>query len=195
MCLKSFSIDPDSWEAKVEDRPTEDHITQAARLYPFLHALNTEMYKPECCHPIVQSVTSLPADSRRVGAHLRLVTGTCILHSKKARYNQYAVDPTCLLCKNGLETSLYFLMECKALQEARSRSLGRIEHIMDGIFELETIVSSQLILDPTHPDVAEIVPRETMNQLLREGRILVYCLWLDRARQLILKPPRKTDGL
>jgi hypothetical protein len=62
-----------------------------------------------------------------------LVTGTYILQSKKARYNQYAVDPTCLLCKNGPETSVHFLMECKALQEARSRSLRRIGHIQGGL--------------------------------------------------------------
>jgi hypothetical protein len=186
------------WKKTVQknvERYWMDNITQAARLYPSLHALNTEMYKPECCHPIVKSVTSLPADSRRVGAHLRLVTGTCILQSKKARYNQYAVDPTCLLCKNGPETSVHFLMECKALDEPRSRALMRIGQTVDGISELETSVSTQLILDPTHPDVAEIVPRENINQLLRGGRILVNCLWLDRARQLIQKPSRKRDGL
>jgi hypothetical protein len=65
---------------------------------------------------------------------------------------------------------------------------GSIGHIVDGICELETNVCSQLILDQTHPDVAEIVAERNLNKLLREGRILVQYLWLDRARQLMLKP-------
>jgi hypothetical protein len=86
-------------------------------------------------------------------------------------------------------------MECKALQEALSVSLRRIGHIVDGICELETNVCSQLIPDPTHPPAGEIVRKRNMNLLLREGRILVQYVWLDSARQLILKPSRKRDGL
>ena len=47
------------------------------------------------------------------------MTGTYILQSNRAAFNQNAIDPTCLLCKNGEETIKHFLLSCTALSSAR----------------------------------------------------------------------------
>ena len=47
------------------------------------------------------------------------MTGTYILQSKRAMFNQNRIDPACLLCKEGDETVEHFLLNCTALSSAR----------------------------------------------------------------------------
>jgi hypothetical protein len=166
-----------------------------ASLYPSLHYLNTQSYTPEKSHPNVQSVTSLPADCRRVGDHLRLVIGTCLLQAKRARYNQYEVDPTCVMCKSGPETSSHFLLECPNLNNARSSTLERIASILGLDDPQGTAMNAQIILDPTHHSVFPRIPPQKVRSIMREIRIMTQLLNLERKKQLLQLPTRKRHGL
>ena len=62
--------------------------------------------------------------------HLNIVTGTYILQSNKASFNQHEVDPTCLLCKTGAETLSNFLLHCAILVSIREHILKGIKYIL-----------------------------------------------------------------
>ena len=49
----------------------------------------------------------------------RLMTGTYILQSNRAKFNQYSVNPTCLLCGEDPEDLEHFLLKCRALTVTR----------------------------------------------------------------------------
>ena len=56
-------------------------LSQAAFL-PSLCFLNCDLYTPGKCHPVTQSVTSSPDDSRRFGNQVWFMTGTVILQAQ-----------------------------------------------------------------------------------------------------------------
>ena len=49
----------------------------------------------------------------------KMLAGSYILQSTRARYNQHEVDPTCPLCNAAVEDPPHFLLECTALSGVR----------------------------------------------------------------------------
>ena len=49
-----------------------------------------------------------------------LATGTYILQTNRASFNQNKVDPTCMLCKNGKESLQHLLLDCSVLSSIRN---------------------------------------------------------------------------
>ena len=47
------------------------------------------------------------------------MTGTYVLQSNRAKFNQYSVDPACLLCGDDAEDMIHFLLKCRCLSEPR----------------------------------------------------------------------------
>ena len=43
---------------------------------------------------------------KKAGFKAKLMTGTYVLQSNRAKFNQFSVDPTCLLCNDDAEDSL-----------------------------------------------------------------------------------------
>ena len=66
----------------------------------------------------------------RIAVHLKIVTGTYILQSNKASFNQNGVDPTRLLCKTCAETLSHFLLHCAILESIRELILMDIKYIL-----------------------------------------------------------------
>ena len=66
----------------------------------------------------------------RLAVHLKIVTGTYILQSNRASFNQNEVDPTCLLCKTGAETLTHFQLHCATLESIREPVLKDIKYIL-----------------------------------------------------------------
>ena len=46
---------------------------------------------------------------KKAGIKARLMTGTYVLQSNRAKFNQYKVDPTCTLCEDEPEGQEHFL--------------------------------------------------------------------------------------
>ena len=79
----------------------------------------------------------------RISTKLNLVTRTYILQSNRAAFNQNAIAPTCLLCKNGEEIVKRFLLSCTALSSAR-----------EPIVDIITDTCASLLSKPTNdPDI------------------------------------------
>ena len=54
---------------------------------------------------------------KKAGIKARLMTGTYVLQSNRAKFNKYKVDPTCTLCGDGPEDQEHFLLRCRSLSE------------------------------------------------------------------------------
>jgi hypothetical protein len=181
------------WNTAVKDKINKycaTHTHSVARLYPYLRRLNIEIYKPGQSHPLIKSVSSLPADIRRASSHLRLVTGTYLLQSKRAQYNQYQIDPTCPLCNSAPETLTHFLVECPSLSDTRQIPMNRVVALAQDTDTILPDEYSQLIMDPT---LGTLQPTTSsgLDNIMRENRHLVACLEMERAQQLLALPPSK----
>ena len=136
-------------------------------------------------HHIWSSVRNNIYDSRRAQLKCRILTGTYILQSNRAVFNQYAVDPTCKICELGPETRQHLLVESQSLQEVRQKLFTKVRAATH-VNLLETVVVSgsdatQLILDPsvffenkTIIDTIELFSRELISNLLRTRTKLLF---------------------
>ena len=61
---------------------------------------------------------------------LRLASGSYILQSNRAAFNQNEVKPTCLLCGEEDETLEHFLLRCNSLETVRQSILGDLCHVL-----------------------------------------------------------------
>ena len=70
---------------------------------------------------------------KRVAAGFRAKIITCsyILQSNRARFNQFAVNPACVLCDYPMEDIPHFLLECPALEKARHLHLNKICDLLE----------------------------------------------------------------
>ena len=51
---------------------------------------------------------------KKAGMKARFMTGTYVLQSNRTKFNQYSVNPTCLLCGEDPEYLEHFLLKCRA---------------------------------------------------------------------------------
>ena len=82
-------------------------------------------------HTIWKSLACNTRDVRRGAVKVRLLTGTYIVQSTVSRFNQYQVDPTCLLCRSAPEDYLHMIVECGALLKYRKDYMCTLKSIID----------------------------------------------------------------
>ena len=78
----------------------------------------------------------------KAGIKARLMTGTYVLQSNRAKFNQYSVYQTCLLCDDDPEDQEHFLLKCHSLSETRDPFIEMIRHVLTeylGIAEQQKI--------------------------------------------------------
>ena len=88
-------------------------------------------------------------DICRIPVKAKILTGTFILQSNRARFNQNEVDPTCQLCYAESETLTHFLLKCRNLETVSKPVLDKFSTVLKDIITV-------------FPDVAKY----TMVQLL-----------------------------
>ena len=177
-------------------------IKQSAELYSSLKYLCADEYWPGNRHQLIRHVNG-PREVPRVSTRLKLATGTYILQSTRAAFNQNAVDPTCMLCGQAPETVEHFLVECSALEDTRQPIIEELQQCCSELLP-ETHVHNdivQIILDPSR-----LIPmkRGTLSpkqiDLHRQAKRLCHSLHLERYQKLAIIPSRKmkrhkrTDG-
>jgi len=139
-------------------------------------------------HLIWSSCTSNPRDVRRAVIKARLVTDTYILQYNRQRFNQ-TQNATCLLCTKDIENREHFLLLCDALTEARILYLGQLLNLipllyLDHPHNWSSARQTQLILDPTHPDISNSIhlSTRTLYQIENMSRLLCFSLHTKRAQ-------------
>ena len=124
----------------------------------------------------------------RIAVHLKIVTGTYILQSNGASFNQNAVDPTCLLCKTIAGTSTHFLLHCATLESIREPILKDIIYILrhsDIDFNNSEILLQMLT------DCSAILDTKTVSEVIFHVRRLCHALDVERYQRLSIVPRRK----
>ena len=67
---------------------------------------------------------------KKAGIKARLMTGTYVLQSVRAKFNQYSVDPAYLLCGENPEDHEHFLLWCRSLTESRDPFIKTIKSVL-----------------------------------------------------------------
>ena len=146
-----------------------------------------------------QSWSSLPNDPvavKRSIPKLRLFTGSYILQENRARFNQYNIDATCALCRDGHESRVHFLVVWSRLQFVRQIYIACLKGIL--YLENSEIIADSYISDPEK--LTQIIldcsvygargvlklGKETVMNIERLSRNLCYALHKCRSELLCL---------
>ena len=68
-----------------------------------------------------------------------------VLQTVRGRFNQYSVDPTCLLCGENPEDREHFLLRCHSLSESCDPFIKTIENVYHSILEMTSNDSELLV--------------------------------------------------
>lgn len=60
----------------------------------------------------------------------KLLCGSYLLQVNRAKFNQYEIDSTCIMCKKGIEDRCHFLLHCTALSSAKEALLTKIKRLL-----------------------------------------------------------------
>ncbi len=84
-------------------------------------------------HPIWNATDSDLTDVTKARVKVKLLTGTYMLQTNKARFNKSEVDPTCRLCRLAPEDTEHFLLSCSALEDVRHGYRHLVHALLDKI--------------------------------------------------------------
>lgn len=118
---------------KVVDNYWTDRIVAMIPYHKSLIYLNTRNIRLGNPHPLLKISNSTARTLHRIPVQMKLVTGTYILQSTRASFNQNQVDPTCRVCKTAPETIQHFVLECPVLQEVRAPIIPLIADELQGV--------------------------------------------------------------
>ena len=96
-----------------------DKIKLEASEKSSLRFSNTQKYEIGEVHYVWKNAGFNLMAIKKAGMKARLMTGTYVLQSNRAKFNQYSVNPTCLLCGEDPEDLEHFLLKCRALTVTR----------------------------------------------------------------------------
>ena len=115
-----------------------------------LKFLKVQEYSVNAPHPVWLNSKNSPCASRKAAVKAKLLTDTYRLQSKRAKFNQYQVDPTCPLCGRGDEDREHFLMTCSALHDKRDPYLEKLRDTLSNSgcsWQTDTAFLIEIVLD------------------------------------------------
>ena len=131
---------------------------------------------------------------QRAGWKARLMSGTYMLQATRARFNQFEVDPTCLLCCKEPENIEHFLLRCESLNKIRQPFLDKIYKFIQnslGVaklndFKINDTEFTAILLDCTVLiDPNSALPLEAfLHEMETSSRGLCYALHMKRTSLL-----------
>jgi hypothetical protein len=138
-------------------------------------------------HPCISYLNSLRKAQRAV-SKMKILTGTYTLQTVRLVYKQ-TYSPICLLCNKDEETVTHFILECCVLTPVRDPLIKKLAKCIPYVYEARDAILSdpakltQVILDPTVPDVHDILPLQSqvLKNLEDISQSLIYALHLKRA--------------
>ena len=80
-------------------------------------------------HFITSTVSNYWFDKLAASYRAKMLTGSYILQSNRARFNQHEVDPTCPQCSATTDDIPQILMECPALKPAHDKHLPTLSNL------------------------------------------------------------------
>ena len=129
---------------------------------------------------------------RKAIIQAKLLTGTYTLQYNRAAFNQ-TTDRTCPLCKVETEDTTHFVSSCTFLEEIRRPLIAKLFMKIPLVLQYHPTnitwsdeMLTQLILDPSHPDVVDILPLNSfhIDEICKISRQLCFTLHKERAEAL-----------
>ncbi|VDI77857.1 Hypothetical predicted protein [Mytilus galloprovincialis] len=85
-------------------------------------------------HNVWDTISSSVKDVRKAATKVRMLTGTYMLQTLKAKFNQAEIDPTCPICNIEAEDLQHLLTSCPAYRHIRKSHFQQIkEYIVSKI--------------------------------------------------------------
>ena len=109
-----------------------ERVLSQSKLYTSLKYLS-KSYTVGKCHKAVKPYEFSNRDICRIPFKTKILTGTFILQSNRARFNQNEEDPTCQLCYAESETLTHFLLKCRNLETVRKHILDKFNTVLKDI--------------------------------------------------------------
>ena len=173
-------------DTRPRKQPWKHYITQTIAQY-WTHVLMEEatdkstlsMLNLDSCaysriHP-VWSCIRFTEEIPRAALKAKILCGTYILQSNKARFNQYDVSPACPLCDGPDEDRYHFLLACSSLSSIRIRFLPILREVLPE-FELKHLIDCSNIKDIDTRTKFEHITRKCVCTLheARNALLLLY---------------------
>ena len=117
------------WKSLYEQAVNEywsDKILEEAMGKTSMRFMNVQNYPIGLAHLVWRDAGYDIMSVQRAGWKARLMSGTYMLQATRARFNQFEVDPTCLLCFKEPENIEHFLLRCESLNKIRQPFLDKI---------------------------------------------------------------------
>ena len=139
-------------------------------------------------------------DIPKIPVKNKVSTGTYILQTNRAKFNQNEVNPVCQLCNNDDETLQHFLTDCKSLEDARQPILIDFVHVLNDLIEkhpvsaeytlVQLLIDSDIVIQYNESNTGSDI-RNLVDSLHYHSRKLVYIHHAVRYNKLQLVPKRK----
>ena len=111
-----------------------------------LEFLSIASYTPGKVHPIWTNCKHNSNSLLKAYAQVKLSSGSYILRSIRAKFNQYQVSKLCTLCRELDETLQHFILHCVTLQSIRQSFINALYELVGSTNDEELL---RLILDPS----------------------------------------------
>ena len=191
--IMAGNIPKEAWKSMVKKAISthwKNSIEEEANTKSTLKHMNTT-FTPGQPHLVWKSTNPSHRDVRRAHIKAKLMTGTYILQSNRAAFNQ-TTDKTCPMCNGGDESIAHFIMSCPASETLRHPFIQQLHQAIPLVYQdhprtgWSEEMSTQLVLDPTHEVINEILPLSNaqLYQIEKISRRLCFKLHSLRATQL-----------
>jgi hypothetical protein len=143
-------------------------------------------------HYVWKMVPNDCIEVKRAEVKVRLLTGTYMLQSKKAKFSNNKETDICKLCYLETEDIEHSLIKCICLADTRNTYFRTLKCYLDRIkrYICNTIVSDvlllQLILDPTMDSIISVIKLKYKNYMDIEQitRTFCYYIHMERSKKL-----------
>lgn len=140
------------------------------------------------CHPAIKPYCYSNRDIYRIPVKNKILTGTYIFQSNRAKFNQNEVNPLCQMCHKDNETLKHFLLDCQELESVRKPILKDFLQVCNRLVQdcplvadlslIQLLVDPSVIQDLNKPDKEEV--KAAVELLHFYSRCLVYILHSTR---------------
>lgn len=141
-------------------------------------------------HVVWDSISNSVRDVRKATTKARMATGTYMLQTHKAKFNQAEVDPTCPICRLEEENLQHVLTRCPIYNEIRNELLPNIKEIVVRTIGTEKWTTNfnnmniicQLIIDCQMLTLNGMLPKEVklVNQIEKATKDYCQAIHLKR---------------
>lgn len=158
-------------------------------LYGSLIYMNSDFVRLGKLHPVLQNSSGSARENTRFPVKLKIITGSYILQTNRAKFNGNEISSTCLLCGTDAETVEHFILICPVLDDVRNPVLNQLIKELSEIVHTEwsnltAVQRVQIIIDSSVLLGAGRIRLKDLAGIEYQSRRLLYVLHTHRFRLL-----------